>query len=42
MDPFGHAAPNSMDEEIGFEYQNLGIDLSTLGINLSELGTANK
>ncbi|HEY1969887.1 MAG TPA: SDR family NAD(P)-dependent oxidoreductase [Pseudonocardia sp.] len=40
MDPAGQAAPNSMDEEIGFEYQNLGIDLSTLGINLAELGTA--
>lgn len=36
----GYSAPDSMDEEIGFEYHQLGIDLSQLGINLAELGTA--
>ena len=34
-----YAAPTSMDEEIGYEYEHLGIDLSSLGIDLDMLGT---
>ncbi len=37
----GWVAPDSMDEEIAYEYQNLGIDLAALGIDFQRLNTAN-
>lgn len=33
-----YLAPTSMDEEIGYEWDQLGIDLSELSVNLGELG----
>jgi NAD(P)-dependent dehydrogenase (short-subunit alcohol dehydrogenase family) len=40
MDVTGYVTPDSMEDEIGFELQQLGIDLSQLGIDLDMLGTA--
>lgn len=36
----GYVAPNSLDEEIGYEYQCLGIDLAEVGLDFSSLDAA--
>ena len=36
----GYVAPNSLDEEIGYEYQCLGIDLADVGLDFSSLDAA--